>query len=289
MNQDSQVDQLLSRFLELILWQCPYVDDWKDILRKVEKAAALKTPDWSYDFWILYDISWSLSAALIQLYLDWTRDPARRKYFDHLQELTRTQRSIFNQLISGVEHSDYMIRMSSIAGHFPLCLHHRCTCFQDAFNVEVLFTSLSNHLSPSSVVELTYIKHSPSSDSEGGTSISPIIAIQTMLIDSIHSVLDMLNQRERAHCDCNRDLQDLAYVKTRATKTEIWYMNESESAKSNSNGDEDFQETFYIVSCPELHVISYEDLSGLIEASPMETGMRVRSKRCIAYLCCTYS
>ena len=119
------------------------------MLEAIRKAALFEASDWFYDFWILYDIDWSLSAALIQLYLNWVQEPERRTYFEsHLRDLTRTQSTLRQLVLKGLEASsssrpEHVTRTSLVASHFPLCLQDRCTCFQEAFGLEVLLSFLS--------------------------------------------------------------------------------------------------------------------------------------------------
>ena len=134
-------------------------------------------------------------------------------------------------------------------------------------------------------MELTHIKHVQSKASESATDISSISVIQDTLTQSIHDFLKMLDLRKQAHYDCNGDLQELVNVYFRATHTDIWYPNDSGSTASDYLGDEISQEAFYIVNCPKLHAISYNELSALVTESPRETGKKVCSVPAFEIIC----
>ena len=123
---------------------------WDEILEVARKAALFENSDWFRDFWMLYDIHWSFSAALIQLYLHWTQESERRVYFEgHLRDLTKTQATLCHFIATrpeassskrALKWSDHVIKTSLVTDHFLLCLQDGCKCFQKNFDLKVTFS-----------------------------------------------------------------------------------------------------------------------------------------------------
>lgn len=257
------------------------------------------SPDWFQNALILYDICWSMTAALIHLcagsqkqkepYIWTLADEAVR--LNGLNRILTTRFKVLFQIYNGdrvghpsgeLDWLDEQVKTLPLLGIHPLCSQDECRCFHDdrasiqnpvsvpfslAFSLIVLpMTDLILHLQRYT---------------QGGQQLPARVNKHLSAIQYLSESETALKQlqmtliaRTAAHLDCNGEMQDLS--RKLDEYLHDWYPISShptayETKRTHAQND------FYVISCPELHPLPAGTLfEGLVDTLVEGNELQVR-------------